>query len=270
MSHLTASLPMYNLPEMAAANAAFWVALSQEVAAEMPHGVPPELAASMPPVPDEIGGSVLFTQTCGYPLQTIYQGQYQMLGVPTYDAPGCAAATHCAFILVRDGSAFATPGDLRGAGFALNSRHSNSGMNLPRLLFAQIAGGRPFFGRVTETGSHPASMQCVLRGEADAASIDCLTYAFFQDHRPAFVEGLRVLAQTPSSPAIPFVTSRETPSRSVETLRRALLRLACDPRHRPVLDALRIRTISPAVPEAYAVLLDYERQAADLGYRDLA
>ena len=270
MSALTASLPMYNLPEMAAVNAAFWAALSQEVAAEMPHGHPPDLSASMPPVPDAIGGHMLFTQTCGYPLQTIYRGQYELLGVPSYDAPGCADATHCAFILVRAGSAFVTPADLKGARFALNSRHSNSGMNLPRLLFAPIAGGRPFFGRVIETGSHPASMERVLRGEADAASIDCLTYAFFKDHRPAFVEGLRVLAETPPSPAIPFVTSRQTPSSSVESMRRALLRLARDPRHRPVLDGLRIRTISPAVPEAYGVLLDYERQAADLGYPDLA
>ena len=270
MPAATASLPMYNLPEMAAANAAFWRALSDELATEGLDGLPPELSFSRPPVPAEIGAATLFSQTCGYPLQTIYRGQYQLLGVPTYDAPGCGEATHRAFVLVRKDASFRKPHDLRGTVFALNSRHSNSGMNLPRLLFARLAGGKPFFGRVIETGGHLASMQRVLSGEADCASIDCLTYVFLQDHRPDFVQGLRVLAETPASPAIPFVTAAETEPQQVAALRRALLRMAAAPNRRPALDALRIRTITPADPEAYRVLMDYERQAAELGYPELA
>jgi hypothetical protein len=117
MSALTASLPMYNLPEMAAANAAFWRALSAELADAGIEDLPPALAAARPPVPDEIGTTTLFSQTCGYPLQTIYRGQYQLLGVPTYDADGCGEATHCAFILVREGSSYQKPEDLRGTSF---------------------------------------------------------------------------------------------------------------------------------------------------------
>src|SRR5439155_20757972 len=37
------------------------------------------------------------------------------------------------------------------------SRHSNSGMNLPRRALAEIAGGRGFFAQVIETGSQPRS-----------------------------------------------------------------------------------------------------------------
>ncbi len=270
MSALTASLPMYNLPEMAAANAAFWRALSDELATEGLDDLPPELSSSRPPVPAEIGAATLFSQTCGYPLQTIYRGQHQLLGVPTYDAPGCGEATHCAFILVREDSSFQKPEDLRGTTFALNSRHSNSGMNLPRLLFAGLAGGRPFFGNVIETGSHATSMQRVLSGEADCASIDCLTYVFLQDYRPHFLQGLRILAETAPSPAIPFITAAATDPQRVAALRRALLRLTAAPDRRPVLDPLRIRTISPAAPETYQVLLDYERQAAELGYPEVA
>jgi ABC-type phosphate/phosphonate transport system substrate-binding protein len=270
MPDLTASLPMYNLPEMAAANAAFWQALSAEMADEGIEDLPHTLAFARPPVPDEIGTTTLFSQTCGYPLQTIYRGQYQLLGVPTYDADGCGEATHCAFILVREDSPFQKPDDLRGTVFALNSRHSNSGMNLPRLLFARLAERRPFFGKVVETGGHNASIERVAAGVADCASIDCLTYAFLRDHRPAFVAGLRVLAATPSSPAIPFVTAAATKPQQVAALRQALFRLAADPGRRPVLRALRIRTITPIDPGAYQVLLDYERQAAELGYPELA
>jgi ABC-type phosphate/phosphonate transport system substrate-binding protein len=270
MTTPTASLPMYNLPEMRPLNAAFWAALAEELRREGLAEVPAELSFAGPPVPDRIESDVLFSQTCGYPLQTVYRGQARLLGVPSYDAPGCRPATHCAFILVRNDSPYQKPEDLKGATFALNSRHSNSGMNLPRLLFARLAGGKPFFRSVVETGSHPNSIARVASGELDAASIDNLTYTFFKDHRPQAVAGLRVLGETPPSPAIPFITSIATPDDVAARLQAALFRLAADPARRAVLEGLRLSAISTPDPVAYAGLLDYERQAAQLGYAELA
>jgi ABC-type phosphate/phosphonate transport system substrate-binding protein len=270
MTMLTATLPMYNLPEMRSRNTAFWEALADELRRNGRTDLPVGLGFSGAPVPASIETDVFFTQTCGYPLQTIYRGQYRLLGVPSYDAPGCRPARHCAFILVHKDSPFEKPEDLKGATFALNSRHSNSGMNLPRLLFARLAGGKPFFRSVVETGGHPASIARVAGGELDCASIDCMTYAFFKDHRPGVVASLRVLAETPESPAIPFVTSIATPAEEAARLQAALFRLAADPARRPVLDGLRLRTITMPDPAAYAGLLDYEREAADLGYPELA
>jgi ABC-type phosphate/phosphonate transport system substrate-binding protein len=268
MQPFVASLPMYNLPEMQSANRAFWQALSGLLVKEGLFGLPAELAFTRLPVPDAIGTDVVFTQTCGYPLQTIYRGQYEMVGVPTYDAPGCGPATHCAFILVRDDSSFRSLEDLRGSVFALNSRHSNSGMNLPRRLIADIAGGKPFFGEVVETGSHNASIEGLMAGKVDSASIDNLTYTFLKEYRPAAVEGLRVLAQTPPSPAIPFITAVSRTPDEVAAIKRALLRM---PAEAPdALRALRITNISPADPQAYQVLLRYEAEAAALGYPELA
>lgn len=270
MTTFTASLPMYNLPEMQSQNAAFWGALAEELRCDGWADVPAELSFAHPPVPDRIESDVLFSQTCGYPLQTIYRGQSRLLGVPTYDAPGCRAGTHCAFIVVRNDSPYEKPEDLKGATFALNSRHSNSGMNLPRLLFARLAGGKPFFGSVVETGGHGNSMARVASGELDAASIDCMTYVFFKDHRPEAVESLRVVAETPDSPAIPFITSIATPSDDATRLQASLFRLAADPARRLVLDGLRLRGISMPDAADYARLLDYEQQATSLGYPELA
>lgn len=270
MSTRVASLPMYNLPEMAAVNTAFWRALAEELQRDDVADAPGELLRESPPVPEAIRPGTLFTQTCGYPLQTIYQGQYQLLGVPSYDAPGCGEGTHRAFILVHADSQLERLEDLRGGTFALNSQHSNSGMNLPRLMFARIAGGRRFFGRVIETGSHAASMQLVAAGDADAASIDCLTYAFLGDYRPAALARLRRFADTPESPAIPFVTAADTPPNDVAALQRALSRVATDSKRRPVLDRLRLRRIGPADPAAYARLLDYEHEAFALHYGRIA
>ena len=270
MTESTASLPMYNLPEMADRNAAFWKALSEEIGAERVPVLPSELSFSRPAVPDAIGREVLFSQTCGYPLQTVYRGQFALLGVPTYDFPGCGAATHRAFIIVRKDSGFKSIEDLRGSRFALNSRHSNSGMNLPRIMLARLGIKAPFFGSVTETHSHTESIRRVAAGDLDAASIDCVTYGFLNNCCPEKVSALRVLDQTLESPAIPFVTSIATPAGQVDAMRSALLRLANDPRRKPVLRGLHIETITAVESSVFQRVMDYEREAADLGYPELA
>jgi len=267
---LTASLPMYNLPEMRSRNEAFWDALAEELRRDGWTNLPARLSLADAAVPYGIESDVLFSQTCGYPLQTIHGGQGRLLGVPTYDAPGCRAGTHRAFIVVRKDSRFEKPEDLKGASFALNSRDSNTGMNLPRLLFARLAGGKPFFGSVVETGGHASSIERVASGELDTASIDCVTYVFLQDHRPDAVGSLRIVAETAESPALPFVTSSATPADEATRLQAALFRLAADPDRRPILEGLRLRTISKPDPAAYAGLLDYMREAAELGYPELA
>jgi len=97
-----------------------------------------------------------------------------------------------------------------------------------------------------------------------------VTYVFFQDHRPEAIANLRILAETPVSPTIPFVTSIATPADEAARLQAALFRLFADPARRRVLDGLRLRALSMPDPAAYAGLLDYEREAAALGYPELA
>jgi ABC-type phosphate/phosphonate transport system substrate-binding protein len=269
MTQLTASLPMYNLSELADRNAAFWKALSEEIDVQRIPALPSQLSFSRPAVPEAIGREVLFSQTCGYPLQTIFRGQYSLLGAPTYDFPGCGAASHRAFIIVRKDSDLKSIEDLRGSRFALNSRHSNSGMNLPRLMLARRGATGRFFGSVVETGSHTESLRRVAAGELDAASIDCVTYGFFNACCPDKVSALRVLDETSQSPAIPFVTSAATPADQADALRSALFRVANDPRHRPVLRGLHIEAITAVDPSSYQYLMDCEREAADRGYPEL-
>ncbi|WP_245767201.1 phosphate/phosphite/phosphonate ABC transporter substrate-binding protein [Stigmatella erecta] len=267
---MTASLPMYNAPGMRAVNTAFWTALSGLLREEGIEGVPESLSFERPPVPEVIGDEVLFTQVCGYPLQTVYQGQYRLLARPCYDAAGCTGSTHSAFLVARKSSPARRVADLRGQRFALNSLHSNSGMNLPRRMLAEVAGGKPFFGEVLETGGHGASMRLVAGGGADCASIDCLTYAFSQDHQPELVEELRVIAQTPPSPTLPFVTSARTGDATVAALQRCLYRMSAEPRFASVLSGLRLARIEPAPQAEYSALLDHARRAAELGYPVLA
>jgi hypothetical protein len=179
-----ASLPMYNLPEMRAGNTAFWLAIWTEAEKLGVVGLPPALDFARKPVPERIEPDTVFTQVRGWPLQTIYAGQAVVLGVPAYDAAHCAGPTHAGVFVVRRDATFRSVADLRGCDFVFNSLHSNSGMNLPRRVIAELADGGPFFGSIAETHSQPNNLERVARGEADATCVDCVTQAFFARHPP--------------------------------------------------------------------------------------
>jgi hypothetical protein len=159
----TASLPMYNLPEMPAVNARFWEALRGLLLEAGLRDLPEGLSYERPPVPDRIGPEVLFSQTCGYPLETIFAGQAVRLGTPCYAVPGCDGPTHCGLFIVPAASTAEELRDLQGGMFLFNHRHSNSGMNLPRRGLADIADGRPLFASVVETGSQPGNLDRITR-----------------------------------------------------------------------------------------------------------
>jgi ABC-type phosphate/phosphonate transport system substrate-binding protein len=262
----TASLPMYNFPEMREVNARFWEALRGLLLEAGLNDVPESLIFERRPVPDRLEAQMLFSQTCGYPLETVFKGQAIRLGAPIYDVPGCDGPTHRAFFLVCENSPAQSLADLKGSVFLLNSPVSNSGMNLPRRALAEIAGGEPFFRQVIETGRHPASLERLLRGEGDVASIDNVTYAFWRKYRPEAAARVRILAETPPSPAIPFVTSVATPPEIVAVLRDALHRLGSEPRYASARAGMLIADIKDVPDAAYRALLDYEREAAELGY----
>lgn len=194
----------------------------------------------------------------------------QLLGTPLYDLPGCGwfaegVPGHRSFIVVSRASPRASLEALRGSRFAVNSYNSNSGMNLPRRLLAPLAGGQAFFSTVIVSGGHVRSMEMVAAGDADAASIDCVTYGFCALYRPALVAALRVVAETPASPAIPFITAAATPPGTVAALMRAL----AGPELREALAGLRIVSVLPPQPEAYERIMAYEAEAAALGYPEL-
>jgi ABC-type phosphate/phosphonate transport system substrate-binding protein len=263
---LRASLPMYNLPEMREANAAFWHAVRTEAGRLGVAGLPAALEDDRKPVPAEIEPAMIFTQVCGWPLMTIYAGQAAVLGVPIYDAPHCEGASHAGIFMVRRDAAYASVADLRGCDFVFNSVHSNSGFNLPRLVIADLAGGERFFGGIRETHSHPGNLERVARGEADATCVDCVTFAFFAHYRPALAERLRVLAATPQTPAIPFVTSAATDERRRALLTRALAAVGESPEWQEARAGLMLRGIAPAEQADYDIPCAYARTAERLGY----
>jgi ABC-type phosphate/phosphonate transport system substrate-binding protein len=257
---------MYNLSEMVEANEAFWSMLRQRL---LDRGLDIEdvqFDMERPPVPDTFGPDIYFTQLCGYPFMTRFANQGALLGAPVYAFPGCTEATHVAFFIVRSEESAKSVEEMRGRIFGCNSLFSNSGMNLPRLSIARIANGRPFFSAVHMTGGHGASLDRLAEGAIDLCSIDCVTWGFFEKFRPTIARQFRIIGETPRSPALPFVTSAATSIQDQKAMVGGLREMMLDPATSSVRNALNLTGIIEVDPSIYQRLIDFQSEAATLGY----
>jgi ABC-type phosphate/phosphonate transport system substrate-binding protein len=265
----TASLPMYCLPEMAAANTALWMSLRQRLRAKGVDTADVELDSDGRSVPDGVGPTIFFTQVCGYPLFKHYRDQGIMLATPHYAVPGCVGSTHRAFFMVRVDDPAERLEDLRGRIFGCNSLLSNSGMNLPRLSLARIAGGKRFFSSVVITGEHVASIERLGDHSIDVCSIDNVTWGFFRKFRPVAAKRYRILDETVTSPSLPFITSVNTTESDASAIAEALHEITDDPQTADLRGILELAGLSVPDFAAYERLAEYEREAADLGFPEI-
>ena len=74
------------------------------------------------------------------------------------------------------------------------------------------------FDEVLATGAHWNSAHAVAEGHADIAAIDAVTWTLLTRH-DEIVNDLKVIADTPSTPALPFITAQHD---RVEDLNKAL------------------------------------------------
>ena len=152
-----------------------------------------------------------------------------LIAAPEYLFLGCEGASHRSFIVRRASDSRNSRSEFRGATAALNAHDSNTGMNLFRAMIAPLAGGARFFSSVVVTGSHEASVAAVAEGQADLASIDCVSFALLRHGRPELLERVAIVDETPLLPCLPFIASARFASSTIEAVREALLAAVADP-----------------------------------------
>ncbi|CAN7376824.1 PhnD/SsuA/transferrin family substrate-binding protein [Phenylobacterium sp. LjRoot225] len=264
-----AALPMYDWPELQAANDALWSVVAERLAAAGIKDVPASLTRSDSLDAVWTSPSLLLAQTCGYPLLKTLAGRVQLVATPRYRAAGCEGPFRRSAIVVGAGAPVGSLAGLRGARCALNDRMSDSGMNLLRAAVAPLAGGRPFFSEVAVTGSHLASAEAVACGAADAAALDAVTYAHLQRWRPEIAQRLRLLQWTARTPGLPLITARTTDPGMIHALRQALFAAARDPRLGRARETLRLDGFSVLPLNYYQLTRHLEECAQALGYPSL-
>jgi ABC-type phosphate/phosphonate transport system substrate-binding protein len=197
-----ASLPMYDRPETRAANDRLW----QLIRANLPDetkSAPETLARTGDPWSDWLSPELLLSQTCGLPYRARLHGRVTLVGTPVHDLP-CAPGHYFSAVVARSDDPRAAVADFAGARIAVNDGLSQSGWAAPQALAA--AHGFAFTD-VTLTGSHRASAEAVAAGAADLAAIDAVTWRMIR-RWDTFAAELRVIAETPPTPALPYITNR--------------------------------------------------------------
>ena len=246
-----ASLPMYGEAEHRPAIERWWSGLARHLRDHGVRGVPDTLTW-----PDDLHGhwrspDLLFSQTCGYPLVNLIAPAPALVATPHYDAPGCAGPRYAAHVVVPESASARRLGDLRGGRLAVNGANSYSGYHIWRHLLPAGEDVNAFFGHVAATGSHRASIGCVVAGEADVCAVDCVTHALLADEAREELRGTRILTTSPTAPALPFVTGTAASAADVGALRAGLRAALADPSLARVRAALRLAGASVLAADDY-------------------
>lgn len=266
-----ASLAMYVAPKpVAEATNAFWHLIRDYLRDAGMARVPAELDQVMDYRDAWLHPDLLLSQTCGFPYVKSLRGKVRLVATPCYRHPGCDGPSMRSFVIANRNAGLSSLEDLRGRTAAINSRDSNSGYNLFRAALAPIAGGRPIFGAVVETGGHVASISAVAVGLADCAAIDCVTYGNIARYTPQQLADISILAETPSGPGLPFVTHTFASDNDIKTLQAALRTAIEEPSLAETRDRLGLVDFTLLSDSDYDDLLELERNAAALGYPAIA
>ena len=266
---LIAILPMYDFPWTAAANDALWAAISARLA-EAGVQSPTRLARGGELAVIWRHPGLIFGQTCGYPYASGLKDAVTLIAAPEYSFPGCEDASHRSVIIRRASNSRCVLKEFRDAVAALNAPDSNTGMNLFRAMIAPIAGGAAFFSSVVLTGSHEASVAAVDNGRADIASIDCVSFALLERGRPELIERVAIVAESAPSPCLPFIAAASLPVLTIAAVRNALIAALADPNLAETRAALGLKGARAATPANYDRVIDIEREAAAMGFAQLA
>lgn len=248
-----ASLGMYDQPGQRAANDAIWSTIAGHLRV-LGIAAPDHLDRDRPVEAIWRDPALLFAQCCGYPLVADPELSLRVIAIPHYALPDCAPGRHCSRILVRADDPETTLAMFAGRTVAINAPLSNTGANLLRAAVARAGAPAGFFATTVVTGSHRASIDAVASGQADIAAIDAVTHAVVMRDEPTALSNLRVLATTPQSPNLPFVSARTTPLAVVNALRDALQVAMRDPALAPARATLLLTDIVPASIHRYRML----------------
>ena len=257
---------MYDFGALRAAHDQLWAAIASRLRQSISGDVPDTLTRQDELLPLWRNPNLLLGQTCGYPLTTILKQSVRVVLTPIYTAPGCDGAWHRSAIVVRANEQAESLAAFRGRRAAINGWDSNTGMNLLRASVAPLARDGHFFGAISITGSHHASLLQVAAGEADVAAVDCVSLAHLSRIEPHLAAATRILDWTRQSPGLPMITAAATGAATLTPLRAALVEVAEDPALSEARDTLLIGGFEALPYETYRAVTQLEEAAAAQGY----
>ena len=207
-----------------------------------------------------------FGHTCGYPLMTRLRDALIPFCAPVFDVPGTDGRLYRSRFVVPAQSSIESLQQCRGQVVAVNSRDSNSGMNVLRHALAQLGASPDYFSEVLLSGSHLQSLEAVADNRAQLAAIDCVSFRLIDELYPELVARVRVIGDSEPTCGLPLVMpiERYSPALAgawIEALNRARGELPPEVARRLHLERFEAVGIGH-----YESILELENFAIERGY----
>lgn len=126
-------------------------------------------------------------------------------------------------VIVHHESVYKKFTDLQGGRWAYNERASHSGYNIVQYSLLERGLGNSYFGSMLETGSHRASLQAVLDGNADATALDSHVFDVLCSREPQIAAQLRTIDMLGPTAIPPIVIGRHVDEQTKQRIRAALV-----------------------------------------------
>ena len=241
-SNMQASLPMYDFPEIRESTDAWWEGIAKHMKLQGIKDVPASLLVEVSPDLLWKDENLLLSQCCGFDVMNSYKNHLSVLMISNWDVEHCATGQYCSFVVVHVDNDASGWEDLKDSVAVINGRESHSGMNALFSSVQPFSESGAFFEAIHISGAHAESLRYLQTKQADVAAIDAVTFALLARYRPVAVEGLRVLCQTRSAPALPYVTAINTTLKKQRQMQAALIAAFDDPDLAAVRERLLLKT----------------------------
>ncbi len=265
----TASLPMYDLPEVRNAHDTLWAVLAQNMRNKGLDKVPDHLSHNQPVCTLWNDPDLLISQCCGYDIVHRYKDVLRPIATPKFAAFGCLGENYCSSIVVAETCPYTDVRDMAGTIAVINGPESHSGMSALRHLVAQNHNNGHFFSAVEISGSHVASLDMIRKGKANIAAIDSVTLALLSKHQNHTMDGLKILGATYTAPAPPYVVRAGLPEDDVQIITDALVETFNEPTIASQRAQLLLTGLTRARQEDYWILEAYKDHATKHGFPSL-
>lgn len=164
-------------------------------------------------------------------------------------------------VIVHRDSGYLTFADLRGASWAYNEPHSQSGYNVTRYHLATLGETSGYFSQVVEAGSHLRALQMVLDRRIDASAIDSTVLELELQRDPGLADRIRIVDMLGPSPIPPWVVTRSVSPEMEGALREAFLGMHEHPEGREVLAAGQMARFARVADADYDPIREMTLQA---------
>jgi phosphonate transport system substrate-binding protein len=185
-----------------------------------------------------LNGSVDFAYICGPTYVDLKpSGQVKLLVLPTV----AKKPYYNSLIIVRKKSPYKSIFDLKNRVFALSDPESNSASLVPRyMIYKKGYDFNKFFKKIIITYDHGESIEAVLSGYVDGASVDGVVYRAFKYKNPKKAQKLKIVNRFGYYPIPPFVVRADIDENTKNELVNAFTNMKKDKEGKKILKSLAI------------------------------